>query len=86
MAVDKKTLKCNKPRRTPKHKTKSHVVKACSAGKKKLLDLDSKVFLQLVNQRKMSQLSKRLDVKVLKLDTLKTLLKVKCQLHTGQIK
>ena len=28
MAVDKKTLKCNKPRRTPKHKTKSHVVVA----------------------------------------------------------
>ena len=33
MAVNKKTLKCNKPRRTPKHKTKSHVVKAGSAGK-----------------------------------------------------
>ena len=37
MAVDKKTLKCNKPRRTPKHKTKSHVVKACSAGKEKII-------------------------------------------------
>lgn len=37
MAVDKKTLKCNKPRRTPKHKTKSHIVKACSAGKEKII-------------------------------------------------
>ena len=36
MAVDKKTLKCNKPRRTPGHKTKSHIVKACSAGKEKI--------------------------------------------------
>ena len=33
--VNKKTLKCNKPRRTPGHKTKSHIVKACSAAKKK---------------------------------------------------
>ena len=37
MAVDKKTLKCNKPRRTPKHKSKSHIVKACSAGKEKII-------------------------------------------------
>ena len=37
MAVDKKTLKCNKPRRTSGHKTKSHIVKACSAGKEKII-------------------------------------------------
>ena len=37
MAVDKKTLKCNKPRRTPKHKTKSHIVKACDKGKEKII-------------------------------------------------
>jgi len=35
--VNKKTLKCNKPRRTPGHKTKSHIVKACSAGKEKII-------------------------------------------------
>lgn len=35
MATNKKTLKCNTPRRTPGHKTKSHIVKACSAGKEK---------------------------------------------------
>jgi len=37
MAVDKKTLKCNKPRRTPDHKTKSHIVKACEGGVEKII-------------------------------------------------
>ena len=31
--VNKKSMPCNKPRRTPKHKTKSHIVKACDKGK-----------------------------------------------------
>ena len=35
--ISKKTLKCNTPRRTPGHKTKSHVVKACSGGKEKII-------------------------------------------------
>lgn len=35
--VSKKDLKCNKPRRTPGHKTKSHIVKACSGGKEKII-------------------------------------------------
>jgi len=35
--IDKKKLKCNKPKRTPKHKTKSHIVKACSGGKEKII-------------------------------------------------
>jgi len=37
MATDKKTLACNKPRRTPSHKTKSHIVKACEAGREKII-------------------------------------------------
>lgn len=37
MAVDKKTLKCNKPRKTPSHNTKSHVVKACENGKERII-------------------------------------------------
>ncbi len=37
MASLKSTLKCNKPRRTPNHKTKSHVVKACKGGVEKLI-------------------------------------------------
>ena len=30
-------MPCNKPRRTPKHKTKSHIVKACEKGKEKII-------------------------------------------------
>jgi len=37
MAVNKKSLKCNSPRKTPGHKTKSHIVKACSGGKEKII-------------------------------------------------
>jgi hypothetical protein len=35
--MTKKDLPCNKPRRTPSHATKSHVVKACSGGQQKLI-------------------------------------------------
>lgn len=35
--VDKSKMKCNSPKRTPKHKTKSHIVKACSGGKEKII-------------------------------------------------
>ncbi len=30
-------MACNKPKRTPKHRTKSHVVKACSGGVQKII-------------------------------------------------
>ena len=33
----KDSLACNKPRRTPSHPKKSHVVKACSKGTEKLI-------------------------------------------------
>ena len=35
--ADKSKMACNKPRRTPKHRTKSHVVKACSGGVEKII-------------------------------------------------
>lgn len=35
--VSKKSMACNKPRRTPGHKTKSHVVKACKNGTEKVI-------------------------------------------------
>jgi hypothetical protein len=31
--VDKKAMACNKPKRTPSHPKKSHIVKACEGGK-----------------------------------------------------
>jgi len=30
-------MPCNKPRRTPSHPKKSHIVKACEGGKEKIL-------------------------------------------------
>mgnify|MGYP005994090501 FL=1 len=35
--VNKKKMACNKPKRTPKHPKKSHVVKACAKGKEKVI-------------------------------------------------
>lgn len=35
--INKSDLKCNKPKRTPNHPNKSHVVKACENGKEKLI-------------------------------------------------
>lgn len=35
--MDKKSMKCNSPKKTPSHPTKSHVVKACENGKEKVI-------------------------------------------------
>ena len=35
--LNKKSMACNKPRKTPGHKTKSHVVKACENGKERIV-------------------------------------------------
>ena len=35
--VDKGAMSCNKPKRTPSHSKKSHVVKACEGGKEKVI-------------------------------------------------
>jgi len=35
--LDKSKMDCNKPKKTPSHATKSHVVKACSGGKEKII-------------------------------------------------
>ena len=35
--LNKSRMACNKPKRTPKHRTKSHVVKACSGGVQKII-------------------------------------------------
>ena len=37
MPIDKKSMKCNKPKRTSSHPKKSHVVKACKDGKEKII-------------------------------------------------
>lgn len=35
--ISKKDMACNKPRATPSHPKKSHVVKACEAGTEKVI-------------------------------------------------
>ena len=35
--VNKAGMACNKPKRTPSHAKKSHVVKACEGGKEKVI-------------------------------------------------
>ena len=35
--VSKKDMACNKPKATPSHPKKSHVVKACEGGKEKVI-------------------------------------------------
>ena len=35
--LSKDKMACNKPKKTPGHKTKSHVVKACDKGKEKIV-------------------------------------------------
>lgn len=35
--VNKATMKCNTPKRTPSHPKKSHVVKACTNGSEKII-------------------------------------------------
>jgi len=40
--LDKSKMACNKPRTTPDHKTKSHVVKACSGGVEKIIHFGQK--------------------------------------------
>jgi hypothetical protein len=40
--LDKSKMKCNTPRTTPDHGTKSHVVKACENGKEKIIRFGQK--------------------------------------------
>ena len=35
--LSKKAMPCNKPKRTPDHPKKSHVVKACESGREKII-------------------------------------------------
>jgi hypothetical protein len=35
--ANKSKMACNKPKRTPSHPKKSHIVKACASGKEKIV-------------------------------------------------
>lgn len=40
--VDKSKMACNKPRATPDHPKKSHIVKACTDGQEKIIRFGQK--------------------------------------------
>lgn len=40
--LDKSKMACNRPKSTPNHPTKSHVVKACANGKEKIIRFGQK--------------------------------------------
>lgn len=40
--LNKAKMKCNSPKTTPNHQTKSHVVKACVNGKEKIIRFGQK--------------------------------------------
>ena len=40
--ANKSKMACNKPKRTPSHPKKSHIVKACSGGKEKIIRFGEK--------------------------------------------
>ena len=40
--LNKAKMKCNSPKTTPSHKTKSHVVKACANGKERIIRFGQK--------------------------------------------
>jgi hypothetical protein len=40
--LNKSKMKCNSPRATPNHPSKSHVVKACVNGKEKVIRFGQK--------------------------------------------
>ena len=72
----------NKPKRTPNHPTKSHVVVAKEGDEIKTIRLDNKVSVVQVKTRK--QIKRKPDVNHLKLAMLRILAKVRCQQRTGQ--
>ena len=76
----------NKPKRTPSHKTKSHVVVAKSGDKVKTIRFGQQGVKQQANRKKVSQLDKKLGGRVLKLGMARTLLKAKCQRLIGLTK
>jgi len=71
----------NKPKRTPKHPTKSHVVVAKEGSKVKTIRYGSRVYqVQVPTPR---QPSKRLVANPSKLDTVRTSPRVRCLPRTG---
>jgi hypothetical protein len=85
--VDKKSMACNKPRRTPSHPKKSHVVKACEGGKEKIIRFGEQGASTAGKPKKGESARMKAKRKILlSPDTLRILLKARVPLHTGLIR
>jgi hypothetical protein len=82
--LHKDSMPCNKPKKTPNHPTKSHVVKACEGGKEKIIHFGQQG-VSGSPKKKVSQKHIASVEKALKLDIQKILQKERCLLHIGQI-
>ena len=83
--LSKEHLKCNNPRKTPSHKTKSHVVKACEDGKEKLIRFGQQGVKGAGKNPRLKK--KRQEKNLTMLDMmLKIKILIRCQLDTGHIK
>lgn len=69
--IDKSKMKCNTPKRTPSHATKSHVVKACEGGKEKIIRFGQQGVKGSPPKRVKARPQRTVGL-VLRLDTLKT--------------
>ena len=84
--LSKEHLKCNKPKKTPSHKTKSHVVKACKDGKEKIIRFGQQGVKELVKIQRLRKIKQERNhiMQDIMLKILKIL--IRCQLDIGHIK
>ena len=76
----------NKPKRTPNHKTKSHIVVAKEGDKVKTIRFGQQGVKTAGKPKEGESAKQKARRKSSKLDTAETLSKVKCPLHTGLTK
>jgi hypothetical protein len=84
--VSKKDMPCNKPKRTPSHPKKSHVVKACENGKEKVIRFGEQGAKTAGKPKAGESEAMKKKRASLRLVTVKILQKAKCQRLIGQIK
>lgn len=80
----KDSLQLNKPRRTPNHPTKSHVVKINDNGTERLIRFGQQGVSTAGKPKKGESKNKRPDVRRLRLDTQRILPRVRLRPRTGR--
>jgi hypothetical protein len=82
--ASKKDMACNKPKRTPSHPKKSHIVKACESGKEKIIRFGEQGAKTAGKPKKGESEAVKKSGRALSLVTVRTLRKARCQQHFGQ--